>query len=79
VPTAPCDRPSISRYKKGCRCDGCREINTKWFAAYRNRGSMPQVERLSVTCWCEAHYKQIPATEVAAGRTWSCGLGCSGP
>lgn len=29
--------PSISSYNKGCRCDDCREINTKIKREYRNK------------------------------------------
>ena len=30
-------------------------------------------ERLAVTCWCEATVLYLPASEIAAGRTASCG------
>ena len=79
-----CDRPSRGRYvgkhpdHPGCRCPGCTAENARWIAAYRLRGSTPPLSLagakvLRTPCWCEAKRKLIPAADVAAGRTWSCG------
>lgn len=67
--------PSRSRYVRGCRCDGCRACNTAWLRDYHGRvvEHVAPGRLLAVTCWCETHWRLIPAAEVAAGRTWSCG------
>lgn len=31
---------------------------------------------LAVTCWCERFIDHIPAADVRAGSTWSCGARC---
>lgn len=36
-------------------------------------GTRFDVERLPVTCWCERRIVHLPASEIAAGRTASCG------
>jgi hypothetical protein len=74
--------PSRSQYVRGCRCEGCVAKNTLYFVAYRNRGSTSVYSEagaamLRTPCWCESKRKLIPASEVAAGRTWSCGEGCA--
>jgi hypothetical protein len=39
----------------------------------RRLGSRFDRERLPVTCWCERRIVHLPASEIAAGRTASCG------
>ena len=34
---------------------------------------------LVVTCWCEDAYVEVPAEDVLAGRTMSCGRVCCTP
>ena len=75
--------PSRNFYVRGCRCDGCRAENTRYFAEYRLRGGpklmLTGASMLWARCWCEAKCRPIPAAEVAAGRTWSCGREECGP
>ena len=78
--------PSRGDYVHGCRCEGCKEENTRYIRFYRNRGgtsvyreeALPKGDSmLDTMCWCEGDSKLISADEVAAGRTWTCGPDCS--
>lgn len=81
MPAGP-HTPSRGRYVEGCRCDGCKEKNTRYIRDYRNRGGtsvyreepLPRgAAMLDVPCWCGKSIALISADDVAAGQTWSCG------
>jgi hypothetical protein len=47
---------------------------TRYRYGQRTRGD--GTEMLTVTCWCERSIIEVPASEVAAGRTGPCRRGC---
>jgi hypothetical protein len=65
--------PSCGRYNKGCRCPGCKEAHAIYARNYRRRCRHASATMLKAVCWCEAELGPVPAADVAAGRTWSCG------
>jgi hypothetical protein len=51
---------------RNCPCLTCEAANR----------AIPDPMRVLVTCWCEAHYFNVPAELVRAGQTVSCGDDC---
>lgn len=73
-------------YQAGCREPDCVAANRRYVRAHRRGGLVagtPEDGRrkgtLAVTCWCEAEVVRVPAGDVWARRTLSCGADGCGP
>jgi hypothetical protein len=71
----------------GCRCDACgaakhddwdRYVSGTEQARRRHVDDLPDPRITApVTCWCGRRTKRLPLDDIRAGRTFSCGIGCS--